>query len=222
MTLVLNLMGLLVVGLSLVQSVAVYAREWTSKASSSPGRTSDLDLSLPPGAPAPDVYYIILDAYTRADVLQDVFGYDNQPFLDQLEALGFRVAEDSRSNYALTRLSLSSSLNMNYLEALGPALEPQTADAGWLDEAAKYGAVRVALEDLGYRIVAVESAVGMTDWVDADVYLARRPQALADAGAVGEMTPFEVLLLQTSIGRLVLDGRTRTQFTVAVEHRGAA
>ena len=209
LTLVLNLMGLLVVGLALVQSVAVYAREWPNQASSSPGRTSDLELSLPPGESAPDVYYIILDAYTRADVLQDVFGYDNQPFLDRLEALGFRVAEESRSNYALTRVSLPSSLNMNYIEALGPALEPQAADAGWLDEAAKYGLVRVGLEDLGYRIVAVESAYGMTDWVDADVYLARRPQALADAGEVGEMTPFEVLLLQTSIGRLVLDGRTR-------------
>ena len=209
LTRVLNLMGLLLVGLALVPSIVVFAGERSGQASSTPGRTSDLGLSLPPGEPAPDVYYIILDAYTRADVLQQVFGYDNRPFLERLEALGFRVAADSRSNYALTRLSLPSSLNMDYLEEIGPALDPQAADAAWLDQAAKYGDVRVALEDLGYRIVAVESAYGMTDWIDADVYLTRRPQALANAGAVGEMTPFEVLLLQTSIGRLILDGRTR-------------
>ena len=30
---------------------------------------------------APDIYYIILDAYGRADVLEEMFGYDNTPFL---------------------------------------------------------------------------------------------------------------------------------------------
>lgn len=205
----LNLMALFAVGLALAQTVAAYAGTWPNNESSTPGRTAGLNLSLAPGDPRPDVYYVILDAYTRADVLQETFGYDNRAFLEGLEALGFHVARESRSNYALTRLSLPSSLNMNYLDAIGPPLDPEAQDADWLDQAAKFGIVRLAFEDLGYRIVAVESAYGMTDWVESDVYLSRRPRALADAGIVGEMAPFEVLLVQTSIGRLILDGRTK-------------
>lgn len=36
----------------------------------------------------PDVYYIILDGYNRADTLLDLYGYDNQPFMDNLTQIG--------------------------------------------------------------------------------------------------------------------------------------
>ena len=70
----------------------------------------------------PDIYYIILDAYSRDDVLQDFYQYDNGPFISELEALGFYVARCSRSNYASTRLSLPSSLNMDYIDNLMSSL----------------------------------------------------------------------------------------------------
>jgi hypothetical protein len=41
----------------------------------------------------PDIYYIILDSYTRADVLQKDFGYDNSQFVDSLRQMGFYVAD---------------------------------------------------------------------------------------------------------------------------------
>src|SRR6185436_13610353 len=41
------------------------------------------------GAEKPDVYYIILDAYGRQDVLRDTLHYDNSPFLDALRERGF-------------------------------------------------------------------------------------------------------------------------------------
>ncbi|MGD2057683.1 MAG: hypothetical protein PVI04_03055, partial [Anaerolineales bacterium] len=34
----------------------------------------------------PDVYYIILDGYARADVLQERYGYDNSEFIEFLES----------------------------------------------------------------------------------------------------------------------------------------
>src|SRR5262245_42533313 len=39
-----------------------------------------------PSAPAdaPDVYVILLDGYARADVLEDIFDYDDSPFLDEI------------------------------------------------------------------------------------------------------------------------------------------
>ncbi len=73
---------------------------------------------------APDVYYIILDAYGRADVLEEMFGYDNTPFLQSLESKGFYVAECAQSNYAQTMLSLTSSLNFDYLDSLTSSLTP--------------------------------------------------------------------------------------------------
>lgn len=66
-----------------------------------------------------DIYYIVLDGYGRADVLADLYQYNNQPFLDQLKARGFYVAEDSYANYNQTRLSIPTSLNMDYMQTMG-------------------------------------------------------------------------------------------------------
>jgi hypothetical protein len=60
----------------------------------------------------PDIYYVITDGYARADVLQEFFDHDNSTFLNRLRERGFYVADQSFSNYALTFLSLASSLDM--------------------------------------------------------------------------------------------------------------
>ena len=65
---------------------------------------------------SPNIYYIILDEYARADVLKELFDYDNQAFLQFLQQKGFYVASQSHSNYSQTYLSLASSLNFSYLE----------------------------------------------------------------------------------------------------------
>lgn len=67
----------------------------------------------------PDIYYIIVDAYASQDILEQVYGFDNQPFIDSLRERGFFVGDESRSNYHLTELSLASSLNMTHLHELG-------------------------------------------------------------------------------------------------------
>ena len=63
----------------------------------------------------PDIYYIILDGYTRQDMLMKVYDYDNAWFIEELEKLGFTIAKESKSNYAHTTLSLASSLNFDYI-----------------------------------------------------------------------------------------------------------
>lgn len=65
----------------------------------------------------PDIYYIVLDAYTRDDVLRDTYSFDNRQFLTNLSDRRFAVASHSRSNYHLTGLSLASSLNLGYLNS---------------------------------------------------------------------------------------------------------
>jgi hypothetical protein len=66
----------------------------------------------------PSIYYIILDSYSASSILKDICGYDNAPFISYLKKNGFYVAEKSCSNYAVTGLSLPSSLNLDYLDAI--------------------------------------------------------------------------------------------------------
>ncbi len=62
----------------------------------------------------PSVFFIVLDAYSRADILQSELGFDNSLFLNELKDNGFFIADRSRVNYTATLLSLSSTLSMNY------------------------------------------------------------------------------------------------------------
>jgi hypothetical protein len=64
----------------------------------------------------PDVYYIILDGYSRDDILKELYGYDDSEFYAQLKELGFVIPDCAQSNYARTALSISSALHMDYIQ----------------------------------------------------------------------------------------------------------
>lgn len=66
-----------------------------------------------------DVYYILVDAYSRQDLLQNEVNLDTSNFISELKNLGFYIPNCAQSNYDNTLLSISSTLNMDYLEALG-------------------------------------------------------------------------------------------------------
>lgn len=63
----------------------------------------------------PDIYYIILDSYTGNKSLKKYWNFDNAEFTEYLKSQGFYIAE-SNCNYNQTPFSLSSSLNMSYLD----------------------------------------------------------------------------------------------------------
>jgi hypothetical protein len=66
----------------------------------------------------PDIYYIILDGYGSERYLVEEYGFDNSEFIQRLEDRGFYVVPGAKSNYNWTHPSLSSSLNMNYIDRL--------------------------------------------------------------------------------------------------------
>lgn len=66
------------------------------------------------GADGPDIFVILVDGYPRQDTLLQEFDFDNQPFVDELEMRGFKVAANSRANYNYTRLTLATMLNMRH------------------------------------------------------------------------------------------------------------
>lgn len=69
----------------------------------------------PENAGGPDIYYILMDGYARADTLLDYFGYDSREFIGFLKDSGFQVADQSSGNYPFTTLVVKSMLHMDYV-----------------------------------------------------------------------------------------------------------
>jgi hypothetical protein len=153
----------------------------------------------------PDIYLIIMDAYERADVLSAVHGFDNTPFLDQLRGMGFTVADGAMSNYRFTVLSISTMLNMDYVQASPELYDPQGSN--WWSFAARIpkNRLRRELACLGYATVAVDSGVPWTNWEDANYFFTPTPDPLQQLGILGGVSRDESLFLETTFARVVLD-----------------
>lgn len=159
----------------------------------------------------PDIYYIILDAYARDDVLEEYFGLDNTPFLNQLRKSGFYVADCSQANYSLTSLSVTSTLNMSYVDQFG--IDLNNADLETLITFARNNAVRKALEGLGYKIIGFESGYFTTEWPDADLYLSRTTRI---PRFISGMNAFETMFLDTTMGKILSDFQSYLPAEVSV------
>jgi hypothetical protein len=154
----------------------------------------------------PDIYYIILDGYSREDVLKRLFDYDNTPFIQSLHDLGFHVANCSQSNYAQTQLSLASSLNMDYLQTLDEIYaDPIVRSRAALPRFIRNSTVRQFLERQGYTTVAFETGWGWTDIQTADYYLSPDTHAKNYLGMMSGANDFEVMLIKTSGALLIAD-----------------
>jgi hypothetical protein len=152
------------------------------------------ELTLPENPP--DVYYFILDSYTRADLLEQAYGYDNSSFLEGLRDRGFYVAECSQSNYIRTEISVGSSLNMIYLQDLDPSFTPDSIRRLVLWDALKHSAARYNFESMGYKTIGFATGFPWNELEDADIYYT--PGAFS-AG----LSEFEVLFLRTTLARYV-------------------
>ncbi|MCB2047870.1 MAG: hypothetical protein KDE32_06535 [Novosphingobium sp.] len=76
-------------------------------------------------ANSPDVWHIVMDRYAGATTLKRAYHFDNSDFVKALRARGFDVADDAYSNYAMTPISLASTLNASYLDKYTPKLGNQ-------------------------------------------------------------------------------------------------
>lgn len=147
----------------------------------------------------PDVYFIILDAYARNDVLQSKFGFDNSNFTGHLKDLGFSVIPCSQSNYQITMISILSTLSMDYISDT----PTDTTKQGWSSditierEKIIHNPVRTKLEGLGYTTVSFESAYPWSETPDVDYYY---KVDLNHKYSV--LNKFETILLNSSMGIL--------------------
>lgn len=131
-----------------------------------------LDVESLNGKELPDIYYIILDGYARADVLERVFGFDNTEFLNALKDRGVFVAEESASNYMMTYVSLASSLNMRYVQPDVEDLPERSKDRAALHAILWDNNVSRILHDAGYEVTHFKTNFTGTERSDnADVML---------------------------------------------------
>ena len=133
----------------------------------------------------PDIYYIILDAYGRADVLEELYGVDNSAFLASLEEKGFYIADGSHSNYLQSIFSIPSGLNFSYLES-----EPEGADAvSYFTNLTADNQLMSMLKQCGYQTIAFETGFTFTQDTQVDLYLS----------SGSPISNFESLLLADSL-----------------------
>jgi len=181
--------------------------------------SSPFKMSVP--SPAPDVYFIVLDAYGRADILQKLFGYDNSGFINELQDIGFYVVECSQSNYARTQLSIASTLNMDYVPNLVPDIYADEVKY-WISPLLLHSQVRGSFEKLGYKTVAFYNGYPRVHWEDADYYLQPEERSFLSEQLDSKLTSFEVMFLNTTLFSAYIDSQTAgTQITSNPSRREA-
>lgn len=188
----LNLTGAIIIALPLFSILYTAIQDRKSEVSSEVPLGQEAVRS--GGYERPDVYYIILDMYTREDYLRSDFRIDNSKFIAELEKLGFFVADCSRSNYVQTELALSSTLNMDYLQNLAPELDPEASNMDSLVGYIKDNRVRSILEENGYKTIAFDTGYFWDSWNDASYYFSPFSQGKVS----GYISPFESILLNST------------------------
>ncbi len=148
------------------------------------------------GGILPDVYWIILDAYGRSDVLMDYYEYDNSKFIQRLTDIGFYVATCSQTNYPDTILSLVSTMNMNYLQNV-------ISDTGLLPQLSR-SEVRKNFDLLGYQTIAFETYFADHYDLFEDIRLTR-DRSVPILNFFKQPNEFETLLINTSMLKLFID-----------------
>jgi len=211
MSAVLNIIGIISLAIPVIR-ITAYQINTLQLSQDEPKTVSDDRLNTARGTEQPDVYYIVLDAYARGDALLEFYGFDNSDFLNQLEALGFFVADCSQSNYAKTRLSLASTLNMNYLgafDSIAQDLERGKESRIRMGQLIQKNEIRKIFDDMGYTLVAFQTGYLWSEWEDADIFFSRYSDStLTNTKLFSGVTDFESLLFSTSIGLALMDAET--------------
>jgi len=118
------------------------------------------------------------------------------------------------SSYSQTALSLASSLNMTYLTDLAQSIGVDSDDRRPAERMLNDSQVVRLAKQLGYKIVLYEAAAGFESLEGGDVHLAptfeENRQEFALLSGLS-LTPFEGMLLETTVGRVLLDLHVQRQ-----------
>lgn len=184
------------IALTLISIIPIISFSISNYMAEQKAKKIELDLSKQQNMPKPDIYVIILDSYTRADVLERNFKYDNSPFLDQLKQMGFYVADCSQSNYPSTRYSVSSLMMGNYIQDINP-------DGSLVPFSDSF--VIKTLRSLGYSVYSFENwSKGHFDLGEDKLFTRNSPELGLNILLSG-LNEFESMLMKTTFLRLIVD-----------------
>ncbi|MFA6244922.1 MAG: sulfatase-like hydrolase/transferase, partial [Candidatus Hydrogenedentales bacterium] len=163
----------------------------------------------------PDIYFIVLDSYARADALKRFFDYDNSAFLSELRKRGFYVADEGTSNYCFTVLCLASTLNMNYVDpAFVVPVHKLKAEGLPVSDMVRHSAVAAFLKQRGYTFVSFATGASATEIYNSDLYLSPRFGITEFSKALINLTPIRSMLNRTSFKLSYELCRERIHFTL--------
>ena len=105
----------------------------------------------------PDVYYLILDEYTRSDALLEYHEFNNNEIINFLESKGFHVAKNNFANYPMSVQSIPATMNLQYINFLADEIGSEVRNYKPLNEK-DYGLyannqVIKNFKEMGYKIV---------------------------------------------------------------------
>lgn len=104
-----------------------------------------------------DIYYIVPDRYGSPSSLAAEYGITDNDLYGWLEERGFDVARESYANYSRTALSLTSVLNLAYIDSIVSPQRPDSQDYGPVHRAFQEHLVGRFLREQGYRYVHIGS-----------------------------------------------------------------
>jgi len=149
-------------------------------------------VAVDPSVQRPDIYLLLLDAHTRSDILLKDFNFDNSEFIQQLEDLGFYVAQCAQSNYPATKLSVTATFMADYHKdnTLYPVYSSPTIKT---------------VKSLGYKVITFENRSNGHFDVGEDLRLSRNQMAFGRIDLTGGLSEFDMMLLRTSFLRIAID-----------------
>jgi hypothetical protein len=119
-------------------------------------------------AALPDIWFVLLDGHARQDVLASKFGLPDG-FSSDLESRGFIVRRDAFTNYPQTALSLSSELNLAYLQDVLVDIDPSTTWRIPLKRLMTDSRATRLLKNAGYTLVSHPGEYSYTVLAGAEV-----------------------------------------------------
>jgi len=119
----------------------------------------------------PDIYFIVLDMYARDDIMKEVTGYDNSAFIASLQSRGFYIPECAHSNFSGTVKSIITTLNLDYLDALGLSYKTTNSTSAETRNLIVNNKIRSLMQGYGYQFVTGRGYDSSLDINNSDIYL---------------------------------------------------
>jgi len=140
----------------------------------------------------PDVYYIILDSYAGSESLQRFLNYDNSEFTDFLINKEFYISAESYSNYRHTKISIPTTLNMNYLDKISEIRGIDYTNGLEIIKISRDNEVLKNFKSKGYTTYAIEAgSMPTNNMKNIDFRLCVKNHL--------SVSDFDIMLIQTSI-----------------------